>query len=537
MRREAVTFTSFVVLFAVVACVKVPTGKARWNIRWDKNSERGKDIYLEHVRQLDRDPGAPNIILIVADDLGKSEVSCYGATDIKTPGIDRLAAQGVKFENGYVTAPVCSSSRAGLLTGRYQESYGFDTQIMEYYPMNFLEYKLGKKKDRQGNWRLASSPPYPREWQVQKQGIPPSEVNIAELLQALGYRTGIVGKWHLGLGKEHHPGNRGFDYQYGFLGAHTLYTPSRRTKGYVNYVQNDFSSEYQWKMGRKGSAAIREQGKKIREREYLTFAIRDKAIQFIEENKTRPFFLYIPFNAPHVPFQAPESYYKRFSHIGDENRRVYLAMISALDDAVGAIDSAVHVAGISQNTLIFFISDNGGASYTGATDNGNLKGGKLTPFEGGINVPFILKWEGKIQGGKTYEPPVSSLDIFSTVLKAVKREMPQYKKIDGVDVLPFLDGQRHDVPHPELLWKFGYIMAIRLGRWKLIVNDRDQWMELYDLSTDESEKYDLSMKEEIVKGKLFRILENWKEKLPPPLWPWLMERKFDIDGKIYYFPA
>jgi len=525
------------ILLITISCVKVPTGKTKWNIHWDKEGAHEKQMYLERVSRLKMKTDAPNIVLIVADDLGKNELSCYGAKDISTPHIDRLADEGVKFLNGYVTAPVCSSSRAGLLTGRYQESFGFDTQVMEFYPSNILEYSLGKRNSDLGDWRLSSVPEYPREWQVQKQGIPPSELNIAELLKAIGYHTAALGKWHLGTGKEHLPTNRGFDYHYGFLGAHSIYTPSRKTKGYINYIQDDFSSVYQWKLGRKSTAAIREQGKKIREKDYLTFAIRDKAINYIKKNHEAPFFLYVAFNAPHVPFQAPVDYYNRFAHIDNENRRVYLAMIAALDDAIGAINLAVEDAGLSENTLIFFISDNGGASYTGATDNGLLKGGKLTPFEGGINVPFIIKWPRRIPKGKIYNKAVSSLDIFASVTSVVQDGLPEYLPLDGINLFPLISGSSDVIPHPELFWKYGQVMAIRKGRWKLIVHERDNWMELYDLENDFSEKYDLSVKKKFVKGELYQVLDDWKEKLPPPLWPWLMERKFVIDGKTYYFPA
>ena len=212
---------------------------------------------------------------------------------------------------------------------------------------------------------------------------------MAEVLQEAGYKTGIIGKWHLGFGKEHKPNHRGFDYQYGFYGAFSLYTPNHRAPGYVNYIHNDLSSNHQWNMKRNENSAIRENDKVVSEKEYLTFGLVNKAKEFITQNSKDQFFLYLSFNAPHVPFQAPQKYYDQFAHIEDENRRVYLAMIKALDDAIGDFMNHLRAEGLEENTIVYFISDNGGASYTGATENGPLKGGKLTHFEGGINVPFM----------------------------------------------------------------------------------------------------------------------------------------------------
>lgn len=285
---------------------------------------------------------------------------------------------------------------------------------MEYYPSNIIEYSAGKNARFLGDWRVATNPSYPAEWEIANQGIPLTETTLPELMQAAGYKTAIIGKWHLGAGKTQTPNKRGFNDQYGFYGAFSLYTPSQKTAGYMHYIQDDFSARYQWDMQRRSTAAIRLNGKVVRENEYLTFAIRDRAIRYLEENRENTFFLYIPFNAPHVPFQAPQEYCDKYASVQDTNKQVYYAMISALDDAIGAILDKVKELGLEENTIIWFISDNGGASYTGATDNGPLKGGKLTYFEGGINVPFAMKWKGHLPEGLTYHAAVSSLDIFAT---------------------------------------------------------------------------------------------------------------------------
>ena len=526
-----------VVLLLLSSCFPISVTRMKWRIKWDKDMETGKEHYMQanHKSVKDR---PPNIIILVADDLGKYEVSAYGATHISTPHIDQLGDEGVIFNEGYVTAPTCAPSRAGIMTGRVQNRFGFETQIMEFYPTNMIEYLSGKYIVKTGDFVMTTKPEYPSEWQVHKQGVPPTEINLAELLKKYDYHTGITGKWHLGASKHHLPLNRGFDYQYGFNGAFSLYTPEQEWNKVIYYVQESFSSQFQWNSGRFGEGAITENGKVIREEQYLTYAIRDKAISFIKENKENPFFLYCPFSAPHVPFQAPVEYYCKYLHIEQEDKRVYYAMISALDDAIGEIHNAIKDEGLEENTMIFFLSDNGGASYTGATDNGPLKGGKLTQFEGGINVPFIMKWKGHIDAGRQYDFPVLSTDIFTTVAENVGAKLPTDRTYDGVNLLSYLSGDNTEIPHDRLFWRADHIWAIRDGDYKLILSTRDGWAELYNLKTDKSES--INLKENM--PELFRQLEEkhrmWQLELPEkPMWPRVMDHKFILDNKEYLFPA
>lgn len=306
----------------------------------------------------------------------------------------------------------------------------------------------------------------------------------------------------------------------------------------MHYIQDDFSARYQWNMQRRSTAAIRLNGKVVRENEYLTFAIRDRAIRYLEENRENTFFLYIPFNAPHVPFQAPQEYCERFAHIQDTNKRVYYAMISALDDAIGAILDNVKVLGLEENTIIWFISDNGGASYTGATENGPLKGGKLTYFEGGINVPFMMKWKGHLPEGMTYPEAVSSLDIFATTLAQCHIGLEEGNRIDGVNLLPYLAGDSTAIPHEKLFWRADHIRAIQTGNWKMILSMRDKWLHLYNLKTDQSETIDLQFENPGTLQRLKEYFEEWNSHLPAkPMWPRIMDRKFVINGREYWFPA
>jgi arylsulfatase A-like enzyme len=527
---------SFVALLLATSCV-VSTVDDKWDIVPDAEGIKDKKEILHSLNQKPHKK-KPNIILIMADDLGKYEVSGYGATDIQTPNIDAIGENGIRFKDAYVTAPICAPSRAGILTGKYQQRYGFETQPMEFYPTNKLEYAAGKKAKRLGDWKVSTPPSYPHPEEIAHQGIPEGEINLAEILKASGYSTGIIGKWHLGHGNEHLPNNRGFDYQYGFYGAFSLYTPEQKTLGYVNHVQDDLSAKHQWGMKRHDNAAIRENDEVVLEEDYLTFALRDKAKSYISSHKDSSFFLYLSFNAPHVPFQAPQNYYDQFSHIKDKNKRVYLAMIKALDDSIGDVMNELKAQGLEENTIIYFISDNGGASYTGATDNGPFKGGKITHFEGGVNVPFMMQWKGHLPENKVYNYPVSALDIFATTIAACKVDLPTTTKQDGVNLLPFISGENSSEPHEKIYWRTDHIHAIRYKKWKLILSARDNWLHLYNLENDLSEEIDLSDLNIEEKSKLLRFFDEWNAELPNDyLWPRIMDRKFIIGDKTYYFPA
>lgn len=423
------------------------------------------------------------------------------------------------------------------MTGRHQNRYGFETQLMEFYPSNMIEYLSGKWFVNTGDFVLDSKPVYPREWQVAKQGLPPSEISMGELFKSYGYTTGLVGKWHLGNFKRLRSEKRGFDYNWGFAGAFTLYTPEQNTAGYVNYVQPSFSSQYQWKMGRAGEGAIEENGKKVTEDDYLTFAIRDKSIDFMNSAGDEPFMLLTHFNAPHVPFQAPVDYYCEYGHIEDENKRVYYSMISALDDAVGDMMHYLDTSGLIDNTVVFFLSDNGGAAYTGATDNGPLKGGKMNHFEGGINIPMSVVYEGVIPAGVDYRQPVSSLDVFVTSAGAAGIPLPDDRVYDGVNLIPYVNEEEERVPHVSLNWRADHIHVMRKGEFKFIMSERDGWVHLYNLEEDKSEQFDLSEAKPMILDKMLKEHQLWEKEMSKPAWPRIMDHIFVFDGVEYLFPA
>ncbi len=531
---------SLIVVIFFVSCFPLSTGSMKWRIKWDAKLKAGKKEYFASERKIPTQQ--PNIILIVADDLGFNDVSCYGNNKVSTPSIDQLAKEGVKCTEGYVTSPICAPSRCGIITGRYQQRSGFETIQIDTYPTNVIEYLLGKNKsEKDSAWVVSTKARYPSEWQIAKQGVPPTEITLAELLKKYNYTTGIIGKWHLGNNpKLNIPNKRGFDYQYGCYNAFTLYADNQVEPGIVNYKREAFESKYQWNMERKDLAAIYENNNLIKhEKQYITDAIRDRSLRFIEENKDKPFFLYIPFTAPHEPYQAKEDLYKNeLLNTEDKKKAVYQAIVRSMDDAIGTINQKIKDLNLEENTLIVFLSDNGPASYTNVTTAAPLKGGKITQFDGGLKVPFIFKWKNHLPENTTYNNPIISLDIFSTVASICKIDLPTDRIYDGVDLIPYLSNVKKTEPHNLLFWRADHVHAVRKGEYKLIFSTRDKWIELYDVKNDIGEKNNLVLLlPEKVKELKFE-LEVWEHSLPKkPLWPRIMDHRFVIDGKVYLFPA
>jgi arylsulfatase A-like enzyme len=500
-------------------------------IQADKKLAEGKKVFLAG-KEAAVAGKKTNIIILLADDLGKYDISLYGGKAAPTPHIDALAASGVTFTNGYVSASICSPSRAGILTGRYQERFGHEFQPGDRYPKNNLEYYAFRYLINTDGWRLNPKIEYPSDASIATQGLPQSEITFADLAKRQGYSTAIIGKWHLGHNKGFFPLDRGFDYHYGFYQAFSLYTPEDDNPDIINHHHKDFTDEMIWGNGRVGIGQIRRDSTIIHEKAYLTEKFAEEAEAFIDKNKTKPFLLYVPFNAPHTPFQVRKKYYDRFPNVKDENKRVYYAMISALDDCVGRIVAKVKKEGLEENTLIVFASDNGGADYTFATTNAPLKGGKFSHFEGGINVPFALSWKGKIRPNTVYKTPVISLDIFSTIASAIHSKLPTDRVYDGVDLVDKVN--KNEVAHKILYWRSGDAKAIRSGDWKLIISGKTHEQWLYNLVTDKSETTVLAQKYPAKVKELEIALQNWEKGLIKPLWPNLMHYEFDF-GKQKYF--
>lgn len=533
MKRRLLPF-SFFLLAIGLAYGFWPITSKQFEIVFDREKIASKHNYLNTIGT--QAANRPNIVLIVADDLGKTDISLYGNPPIRTPNIDSIGLKGMTFTEGYITSPICAPSRAGMLTGRYQQRFGFEYQPHDRYPKNRVEMFVYKHLIATGDWLVAEQTEFPRFQDIMKNGMPPSEVMLSEILQKAGYRTGIAGKWHLGGGEHAIPINRGFDYQYGFYEAYSLYMADTSHPDIINQRHDDFSDPFIWGKGRSGNCAIRKNHDVIEEKFYLTDRIAEEANAFIDRNEDGPFFLYVPFLAPHTPFQATRSYFDRLEHIKDRNKRVYNAMIWQLDDAVGRIMEHLKEKGLMENTIIFFLSDNGGATYTQATDNEPLKGGKFTNFEGGLNVPFMVRWDGNVSPGSAYSEPVISMDVFSTVLQLANLHHAEDRAIDGVSLLPVLTDSIKEPIHDKLCWRSGYNRAIRAGDWKLVSDGLSGNEALYDLSSDKVEQHNLLLIHPDTVYKLKQMHAAWEAEMMAPQWPRVMDYRWWDSDEPYYFP-
>ena len=500
-------------------------------IEFDQEGIDAKRAFLQNLK-VDPAVERPNILLILADDLGKNDISLYGNPPISTANIDAIGKNGVTFNEGYITSPICAPSRAGLMTGRYQQRFGFEYQPHDRYPNNLIELLVYKYFIATGDWRVAEQYRFPEFEAILKNGMPPSELMLSELLQAAGYATGIAGKWHLGAGEHAIPINRGFDYQYGFYEAYSLYMADTSDPSIVNQRHSDFSDPFIWGKGRSGNCAIRKNHDVILEEFYLTDRIAEESISFMQEHQDEPFFLYVPFLAPHTPFQATKPYFDKLSHIKDRNKRVYNAMIWQLDDAVGSIMAKLEELNLEENTIVLFMSDNGGATYTLATDNAPLKGGKFTNFEGGLNVPFMMQWPGRIDSGSVSTSPVIATDLFATVCGLLHIEnLP--KQIDGNDLMEAISDSTQN---RDLFWRSGYNKAVRSGDWKMVKEDLSNRTVLYNLGSDKNESTDLSKEIPDTVQALIKLHEEWEKGTVNPAWPRVMDFTFHTDDGDFKFP-
>lgn len=512
------------VVFAAVLLWPMPRD-SRWDILPDTALLAGKVDYLNALPA----PGAtPNVLLIVADDLGRYDVGYHNPDITVTPAIDALATTGTVFTQAYATAAICAPSRAALLTGRVQNRFGFESQPMQRYVRNRGEYLAFRYLIDTDAMQPFLSDSYPDAEQMALQGLPASEVALPEIFQRLGYRTAILGKWHLGYGASNHPLRFGFDAQYGFMEAFSLYAPET-DPGIVEHHHDLFWERHIWQMGRSGPSAITRNGVPETETRYLTDAILAETIRFIDDARAdgRPFFAYVPFSAPHTPFQARQQDYDALTGVVDHNRRVYLAMIRRLDHAVGQLVSHLRATGVLDNTLIVFSSDNGGAAYTGATGNGPLRAGKFTQFEGGLAVPLVLA--GPDISPARVTQPVLLTDLFATLLSRVGLPLPADRPYDSLDLLAGRDPSRH------LYWRSDFNRAVRAGRWKLIEDRRSGIALLYDLATDPGERRNLAGTHPDRVAALIAELDRWEEGLAEPEWPRVMNyRHEDADGALWF---
>lgn len=488
----------------------------------------------------------PDVVLILADDLGYGDTGAYGSRIAKTPNIDALAASGIRFTDGYVTNPVCAPSRAGLMTGRYQQRFGY-----EFNPVG---------RDKTGGMSL-------------------HEITIAQLMKSAGYATGAIGKWHLGRPPGYYPTDRGFDYFFGMAGGGSDYIidpePGDEFIAERHGRQMDIvipagglSAMPNGERLRQLLARIRARqpitrnGRVVRVDDYLTDAFTKEAVSFIDRNRSRPFFLYLAQHVPHAPLQSPKEYIDRFREVQDPAKRVDAAMVAALDDSVGAVIATLKNDGLYDDTMVIFLSDNGCPGYAyGACSNAPLSGYKRWLSEGGVRIPYIVSWPGHLPAGRVDHRQVSSLDVLPTAAALAHSKLPTDRAYDGVDLLPYLDGGNRATPNPKLYWRDGVDFAMRDADSKLWICDlaprradvsveadetesrrkrkfvvpaigpEGRHVMLYDLAADIGESHNLAAIRPSEVAHLQAEIASWNKTLVEPQWLESKHSTVDFDGQ------
>lgn len=529
-----ILITTLVLFTGLITFLLWPLKSKDFTINWDDGALKVKQEFLHSIRLASPSDTLPNIVLILVDDLGLYDMSFYGGEKVATPHMDEIGQSGIAFNQAYVAAPMCSASRAAILTGRYPQRFGFEFQMHDRYLKNRLEYLWFRQFISSDIWQPKAMEKVPRKTDIERQGLPPSEISIADLLKARGYATAIIGKWHTGSNPANLPVNFGFDYQYGFFDAHSMYAPEGTTGITDQRISNDFTDQYNWKRGRKNTNGIFRNYERIEEKEHLTEAITRESIAFIQQHKAQPFFLFAAYNAPHTPLQAPDEYVSIYKNEPDPVKRVYYAMIKQLDESIGRLLGELQRLGILENTMVIFLSDNGGATYTYTTGNGSLRGGKITDFEGGIRVPFFISWPGKIDSGSQFTPPVSAMDIYPTIAAAAGCPLPAARQIDGKDLQVFINNDSIE-PHRELFWQRGNSRAMRSGNWKVIWNAEFGDTLLFNISDDPDEIHDMFQLKKDHATDLISKHDHWSETLNKPLWPPVVHFRENVNGRWVYF--
>ena len=473
----------------------------------------------------------PNIIFILADDLGINDVSTHGggltADGVPTPNIDAIAREGVRFDQGYAGSAVCTVSRAALMTGRYPWRFG-----VEFTPTPGALSRVAAElytDAKRANPVLIDKVAAGQAKDFNDLGMPPSEITMAEALKARGYHTMHIGKWHLGSTPEMRPGNQGFDESV-FMES-GLYLPQNDPRVVNSKQEFDPIDKFLWPNMRFGVSY--NAGKWFEPNKYLTDYFTDQAVTAIRRNKNQPFFLYLAHWGVHTPLQASKEDYDALAHIPDHRRRVYAAMVRSVDRSVGRVLQTLKDEGLDQNTLVVFASDNGAPSYIGIPDvNRPYRGWKLTFFEGGLRVPYVAKWPGHIAAGTQYPQPISNIDMMPTLVAAAGGKMPSDRPIDGVNLLPFLGAKPAVQAARTVFWRDGPHRALRHQQWKLISADLPAKDWLFNLATDPTEKVNLAATEPQKLAELKAELAAHHANMPPPLWASFIKMPITIDKTL-----
>lgn len=471
----------------------------------------------------------PNVVVILFDDLGINDVSTYGGgmPEVPTPNIDAVAAAGVRFDRGYAANAICSPSRASLLTGRYSSRFGF-----EFTPTPGNMARVAPMIYATAERRLPVIVHADRAKQIasfDELGLPPSELTLAELLKTRGYHTVHIGKWHLGGTPDLRPLSQGFDES--LYMENGLYLPVDHPQ--VVNARQDFDPIDQFLWANMRYAASYNGGDWFEPEGYLTDYYTREARRAIIANRNRPFFLYLAHWAPHSPLQAWKDDYDALAHIEDPRRRVYGAMLRAVDRSVGQVVDALKKLGLEDNTLLIVTSDNGAPNYLGLPDvNQPYRGWKLTLFEGGLRVPYVAQWPAELPAGQRYAHPVSSIDILPTAVAAAGATLPDDRVIDGVNLLPHLRGDVEAGPHEALFWRDGSYQAVLHDGWKLQISERPDKTWLFHLDEDPTEQRDLSAQHPERVQALRERLTSHNAQMKPPAWPNLIEFPVQIDKTL-----
>jgi len=514
-------FRKEIILFAVTSVGKNSNIAENRPVPWMKGPETASAPLLERP---------PNIVFIIADDLGINDISTFGGGvaggRVPTPNIDRLAAQGAVFTQAYSGTATCAPSRAMIMTGRYPTRTGF-----EFTP---TPDGMGRIIKLFADARDSGLPPVEYDEAIDKanptynqQGLPGSEVTIAEMLKAAGYHTAHIGKWHLGLGPEYGPNAQGFDES--LLLASALHLPENDPNVVNARLPFDPIDIFLW--ARMQFAAAYNEGEWFKPGGYLADYWTDEAIKVIRENRNRPFFLNVAHWGVHTPLQATREDFEAVGAMEPQRLQVYAAMVRSIDRSVGRIMDALEAEGLAENTLIVFTSDNGGAGYVGLPEvNKPYRGWKMTLFEGGIKVPLFVSWPGRIQPGTRIDAPVGHIDITPTLAAAGGASLAEGVEIDGVDLLPQAQGVADaPLPHETLFWQSGYYKAVRKGDWKLQVSEKPATTWLYDLSTDPTEQTNLAESRPDKAAELMEALKRHQDGAVPSLYRATVQGPIAVD--------
>jgi arylsulfatase A-like enzyme len=477
-------------------------------------------------------PRAPNVLLIVADDLGFNDITLHGGGiaggSVPTPHIDSIAKGGVDFLAGYSGNATCAPSRAAMMTGRYPTRFGFEFTPT---PKQFMKVLAAASP---GDSELPVIYHAARESALipyEDMGLPTTEVTLARALKGAGYRTLQVGKWHLGDSPQFRPYAHGFDESLSLLHGASMFLPEDSPQ--VVNAKQDFDPIDQFLWAAHPWSIRFNGGQPFKPARYMTDYLTDEAIKAMDANRQQPFFMYLGYNAPHTPLQSTKEDYDALAHIPDHTTRVYAAMVRSLDRNVGRLLQHLKAQGLDDNTLVIFTSDNGGAHYVGLPDlNKPYRGWKATFFDGGIRVPFFMRWPQSLPQGAKYPQPISHLDIFSTALAAAGAKPPEGKVLDGVNLLPFVQGQRSDAPHRQIFWRTDTYLALREGDWKLQSMQRPKQDLLYNLGTDPGEKTNLAAQEPTRLAAMKADLRAFNAAQAKPMWPSLAEGPVRIDKTL-----